>query len=202
MKIIIVSDIFGQQQYLDDFARSITHTELVTIVDPYQTERLNFINEDQAYQTFIKQCGHDNYVNIILTALSQFSRTEPITIIAFSAGSSATWRVLAQIKQTKYYIKQFIGFYPSQIRHYLHLSPKVKTQLIFPKYENHFSVNDVIETLSLQTTVACIKTDYLHGFMNPLSINFNQQVKLLYLKKLQKIILKNDFKMKNKNILH
>jgi dienelactone hydrolase len=187
MKVLLLSDIFGQHLYLDNFTSSLTHSELITIVDPYQTQRFNFTDENHAYQTFITQCGHDNYAEKILNKLNSFVNEETI-IIAFSAGAAATWRAIANLpieKQTN--IKHFIGFYPSQIRHHLNLHLNCPTTLFFPHQENHFLVDNVINTLQQKPLTNCIKTTYLHGFMNPQSVNFNPQAQLRYIKEIVKL---------------
>ncbi len=187
MAIIIVSDIFGQHQDLDDFAQSLALNQQQTIVDPYQTQRFNFSNETQAYQTFINQCGHDNYAELILDKLNHLANEKTI-IITFSAGAAAAWRAIANLpieKQTN--IKYFIGFYPNQIRHHLNLQLHCPAVLFFPRHENHFLVDNVINTLQQKQLTNCIKTPYFHGFMNPQSVNFNQQALLIYIKEIEKL---------------
>jgi len=183
MHIVFVTDIFGQHADLD----KLIHTWQIpsfSIIDPYQTVRLTFADETQAYQTFLTRCGHHTYAQLIAEEFQEF--TQPCIVIAFSAGASAIWQALSTINNEL--IMHFIGFYPSQIRHHLHLTPNVSTQLFFPAHEKHFSVDDVIQALSEKPTVQCIKTKYLHGFLNPLSLNFDQTSWHYFTKKLSKII--------------
>ena len=97
----------------------------------------------------------------------------PTTCIAFSAGASAAWR--AQLLTGNTHLKKLIGFYPSQIRNYLALDAKVPCEFIFPASESHFNVDEVIKALSTKADVKCYKTNFLHGFMNEYSTNFNAQ---------------------------
>lgn len=195
MTILIVSDIFGQQHDLDDFACSLKCNEPIIFIDPYQGRYHHFTNEEHAYQTFLQHCGHDDYANIICDILNNITNNNTaIMIIAFSAGASATWRALARLSLNKQAnIKYFVGFYPSQIRHHLNLTVNYPTRLFFPQQEMLFSVDSVINVLKKKPSIRCIKTVYLHGFMNPLSINFNLQAKLLYIQELQKIISNTRF---------
>jgi len=187
MHIVIVSDIFGRQQALDNFCSSLAAPTTFTVIDPFQGQYLNFADEEHAYQTFIEHCGHDNYTEIIAKTLTKLSKN--CFIIGFSAGAAATWRALANLPEHKQQLcKHFIGFYPSQIRHHLHLSSQVKTHLYFPKDEAHFSVTQVIAALATTPNVSTVQTNYLHGFMNPHSINFSQQAYLTYINKLQKML--------------
>jgi len=180
MHIVFVSDIFGQHAGLDQLIQSCQPASF-SIIDPYQAHQLIFTDEAHAYQTFLKQCGHQTYAQLITEKIQQL--TQPFIIIAFSAGASATWQALSESNSD--FIKHFIGFYPSQIRHHLHLTPHVSTQLFFPAYEQHFSVDDVIKALSKKPKVQCIKTNYLHGFLNTLSLNFDQSSWQYFTKKLR-----------------
>jgi dienelactone hydrolase len=183
MHIVFVTDIFGQHAGLDEFihaCRSVTFS----IIDPYQARKLNFIDEEEAYQTFLSQCGHHAYTQLIAEKIKQLF--QPSIFVGFSAGASATWQALGENHSD--FVQQFIGFYPSQIRHHLHLIPNVSTVLFFPVQEKYFSVDDVLLTLSEKSKVQCVKTNYQHGFLNPLSLNFDQASSLYFAKKLSKII--------------
>ena len=46
--------------------------------------------------------------------------------------------------------------------------------MIFPKREAHFDVSELQEKIINKTKVKLINTDYLHGFMNRESSNYNQ----------------------------
>jgi len=182
MHIVFVTDIFGQQTCLDEFIYSCRPVTF-SIIDPYQTRKLTFIDEAEAYQTFLTQCGHQTFAQLIAEKINLL--TQPSIVIGFSAGASAIWQALSEINND--FVEHFIGFYPSQIRHHLHLTPNVTTQLFFPAHEKHFSVDEVIQSLSKKPTVECIKTNYLHGFLNPLSLNFDQTSSQYFIEKLSKI---------------
>jgi len=191
MQLLLISDIFGQNSGLDDLANALTTIGIdIQILDPYQGKRLHFMDGAHAYQSYLDQCGHDYYCQMVINILAKISQStsDKIIIIAFSAGASAAWQALGSNKIETEQVKQFIGFYPSQIRHHLHLTPKVMTQLFFPAHEEHFSVDTTIAELSRKNTVRCIKTKGLHSFMNPLSINFDQIHTQYFIKTLLKII--------------
>lgn len=48
-------------------------------------------------------------------------------------------------------------------------------ELIFPKTEPHFHVSEIEDNLSKTPNVKTIRVDYLHGFMNYYSNNYNEQ---------------------------
>lgn len=170
--------------------------------EPYANLTASLENEESVYNTFVEQCGHDKYTQMCQETLADIalhadevqqsdqstSNTEHnITILAFSAGASAMWRALAN-KQSNHdsnqgekklntvvTFKQFIGFYPSQIRHHTQLTPSIPSLLVFPSHEPHFNLEKVIVELSENQDSTCqlIKTPWLHGFFNPYSKNYN-----------------------------
>jgi dienelactone hydrolase len=171
VKIFLVTDIFGDTNAVETLTERLnTVCERVYILDPYDARQMNFRNEEEAYETFTQTCGLENYAQMCLKALEAFSNEE-VVIIGFSMGASALWKALAGRKDLK--IKHFFGFYASQIRHITELDVDVETTLLFPQSETHFDVDSLMQTLASKPHVTCVKTPYLHGFMNELSHHFN-----------------------------
>lgn len=54
-------------------------------------------------------------------------------------------------------------------------------ELFFPEEEPHFDVVELMARLSRREGVVCHQTRYLHGFMNPLSVNFDAKAYAEYL---------------------
>ncbi len=165
---LLVSDIFGKTAHLGLFAQQLCGN--VDLFDPYKGELQPAMSEQFQYQRFLTYCGHDNYfenVHVKLAAIRQ-----PTTVVAFSAGATAVWRAQAELRNDQ--IKNVIGFYPSQIRHHLELEASVPCRFIFPRSEVHFDIAPVIKALKSKANVDCEVTNFAHGFMNPLSDNFNQ----------------------------
>ena len=169
MNYLIVSDIFGLSTALVQLSNEVSAN--VSIVDPYNSKFQAIENEQDNYNNFIEQCGHDKYTAKLHKCFNELK--VPTTCIAFSAGASAAWR--AQLLTGNTHLKKLIGFYPSQIRNYLALGENVPCEFIFPKREVHFNVDEIISRLSDKASVECNKVDYLHGFMNRHSPNFDEQ---------------------------
>ena len=171
MAVLIVTDIFGLTTELAAFSQSL-NAELMTPYE-HQNEHKNqyenkpFKDEAHAYQTFLTECGHDIYFEQVLNKL-QNGKFD--SIVAFSAGASAAYRAICE-----YPIKHLIAFYPSQIRHHLNLKPQSPTTLIFPAQEPHFDVANTIKSVAQWPLVTCLQSSQNHGFMNPLSQEFNQR---------------------------
>ncbi|MBH0038382.1 hypothetical protein [Pseudoalteromonas sp. SWN166] len=169
MNYLIVSDIYGLTPALMRLSEVISAN--VAIIDPYSGNCQPIENEQNSYDNFMQQCGHDEYTAKVQKCFEDL--TVPTICIAFSAGASAAWR--AQLLTGNTHLKKLIGFYPSQIRHNLNLSAKVPCEFIFPASESHFNVDEIIKALSTKADVKCYKTNFLHGFMNEYSTNFNPQ---------------------------
>lgn len=102
----------------------------------------------------------------------------PSVVVGFSAGASAAWKSLGMLNNTN--TVHFIGFYPSQIRYHLDVCPQFPVSLIFPAFESHFEIDEVIKSLSTKPKVYTLKTDFNHGFMNPLSSEYSANVACYY----------------------
>lgn len=202
--LLLVTDIFGKTPAINTFSQAMlnVYASVKTLtpysVEPYSELTCPVDDEESVYQTFLEQCGHNEYAQRCQQALAEIvepfnevqqsdqntSNTEHnITILAFSAGASAMWRALSHKHFNQVHtnlssvvnFQTFIGFYPSQIRHHTQLTPSVPSLLVFPSHEAHFNLEKVIVELSENQSSTCqlIKTPWLHGFFNPYSKNYN-----------------------------
>jgi dienelactone hydrolase len=167
MNKIIVTDVFGVTPALLSLSDKL---EVSAIVDPYQGKHMDFNNEADAYSYFVETVGLDNY----LASLSQVveSIEHKSTLIGFSVGASVIWR-LSQEKGN-HLIKEAFCFYGSQIRNFTQIEPNFKINMLFPKSEPHFDVVELEKSLSQKVNVNTLKVQYLHGFMNRCSSNYNE----------------------------
>jgi len=67
-----------------------------------------------------------------------------------------------------------VCYYGSQIRNFKEVNPLFEVELIFPKMETHFDVLQLQSELCKKQKVKTSKVDYLHGFMNFYSSNYNK----------------------------
>lgn len=185
MNKIIVTDVFGKTPALIDFADEIGASK---IVDPYDGTPMHFDNETQAYCYFTKNIGLDAYVNKLSQIIKNSS--DDTTLIGFSVGASAIW--LLSSEKIHKVVKHAICFYGSQIRHFTQLSPSFDITLIFPKSEPHFDVLELHNSLLGKPKVTSIQVDFLHGFMNRHSSNFNHIGYQFHLASLQQDIAQNN----------
>jgi hypothetical protein len=167
MHTIILSDVFGITPALIQLKDKLGANR---IIDPYDGKFMSFINEADAYSYFVKEVGHDIYLSQIVKYLLKIECKT--TLIGFSIGASAIWRLSED--NTINNIEQAFCFYGSQIRNYTQIVPQFKTHLIFPKKETHFDVSKLIQKLKNKDNVHITQVEYLHGFMNSHSNNFDK----------------------------
>ena len=190
--LLFVTDIFGLTPSLNELVTVIARKGIpASIVSPYQTlgdtnhdlQSFSFEHDQAAYDQFIKACGHENYIEKCILAITRSIKQikdskDTLYIIGFSAGASAIWCALTQAYQyetssSAFSDVYFTGFYPSQIRHHTKLEPKGNIQLIFPSHEHHFDLDIVIKELVSTSNTECILTSFQHGFLNNKSTNFD-----------------------------
>lgn len=176
MKYLILTDIFGLSVWTNALKAKLEAAgHLVIVFDPYQGEYEERLNENAAYDAFCQRSSHDTYY---LDALDLVKHFEPDTLIGFSAGASAAWRI-ANVKGLS--LSQIHCFYPSQIRYYHDLSPKYPCNLILPNFESSFDVAAMGEYLKGRTKLEIVMSEYGHGFMNPLSAGYEKQAETYWL---------------------
>lgn len=181
MHRIIVSDIFGRTSALEKIAEALPGN--VDIFDPYESEHMGFSNEAEAYAYFSSQIGLDTYSEKLLEKVS--AQTNPIALLGFSVGAAVIWRISEQKELEN--VSSAICFYGSQIRNHIDITPTFPVQLIFPSSESHFLVAELIQSLEGKENVEIHRADFLHGFMNSHSENFDQRGYDQFMKTLRKM---------------
>lgn len=140
---------------------------------------MNFSSDENAYEYFSHNIGLEKYVKMVRDRISQIN--EEFEVLSFSMGGSAIW-VLSEILCNKN-ISRAVCFYSSQIRYYPKIKPLIKMTLIFPKYEEHFCLQEMKNKIQDTKNVSIVQSEYLHGFMNKYSKNYNEEGYKKYLKK-------------------
>jgi len=168
MRKIVVSDIFGKTQTLDKLCKALGDD--VDIIDSYGGKYMCFQTEEQAYEFFMANVGLKTYCDLLQSRLKK--TPSPATLIGFSVGASAIWRISESLTTER--VKRAVCFYGSQVRHLSEIIPNVVIEFIIPRHESGFSVDELVTCLSDKKNVVLHKTPYLHGFMNELSKNYNK----------------------------
>ncbi|MCF2948554.1 hypothetical protein L0668_10585 [Paraglaciecola aquimarina] len=166
MSLILVSDVFGSTPALLKLKEQL-NADL--IIDPYLGQSMGFKDESAAYTHFMEEVGLEEYVSNLIKILDSIK--EQTTLIGFSVGATAIWKLS---QDSEHNIKQALCYYGSQIRNFTTIPPSFTTHLVFPKSEPHFDVCKLNQQLSNKENVTTTQVDYLHGFMNFHSKNFNK----------------------------
>lgn len=171
MKLIAVTEIYGKTPEFEKLIAEISGSYAsCVIIDPYDGKCVDFDSEDAAYCYFQENSGLDRLVDLLTQALED--SVEPVELIGFSVGASAVWKVTGQALSRG--VARAICYYGSQIRNMTDVDPLCETEVVFPKYETHFDVERLMDRISGKENVRCIKTEFLHGFMNRRSKNFDE----------------------------
>lgn len=168
MHKIVVSDIFGKTLVLNKLCKALGDD--VDIIDPYGGKEMGFQTEGQAYEFFMANVGLKTYCDLLQLRIKK--TPSPATLIGFSVGASAIWRISESLSTKD--VKNAVCFYGSQVRHLLEIIPNIVIDFIMPRYEPGFSVDELAPRLSGIKNVFLHRTSYLHGFMNELSKNYNE----------------------------
>jgi dienelactone hydrolase len=184
--IVFVSDIYGSSSSLKRLISDLRlENRQFLIAEPYNGMSINFETSEQAYKAFLNSGGIEQYIFQLKSLFDDLlERYKSMLVIGFSAGGAASYKVMNSLFK-KCQISSVL-FYPGQIRYYLKDTCNFSSTIIFPKNESHFKLAPVAAKLAEQTLVEVIQTQYEHGFMNHLSLNFNNdayQEYLLYLRK-------------------
>ncbi len=174
MMYLIITDIFGCCEATDLLTTRLERLgHQVEICDPYQGNYRNIKDADEAYCAFTESIGHEAFYQMSLACVRAL---RPDIVLGFSAGASVAWRISALSGLS---LKQVICFYPSQIRHFSDLVPRVPCRLILPNFETSFDVEAMANRLKKHSQLEIIKSAYGHGFMNPKSTQYDKDAEAL-----------------------
>lgn len=183
MRLIAVTEIYGKTPEFEELISTISDSYTSTvIVDPYDGKQMGFDSEDAAYRYFQENCGLHRLVALLTHALEDSEK--PVDLIGFSVGASAVWKVTGLPLSRK--VARAVCYYGSQIRNMADVDSLCETEVVFPMHEAHFDVNRLMERISGKDRVRCIKTEFLHGFMNRRSHNFDEAGYLEHIIRLKK----------------
>jgi dienelactone hydrolase len=171
MLILIATEIWGRTPHVDALAESLRPAGgHVTIIDPYAGADPGFRDEDEAYAGFLEQCGHEAYAHRVRQVLR--AAEEPVFLAGFSAGAGAVWSAVCALDTD--HARHAACFYGSAIRTMADLVPRVPVDMIFPAHEPRFDVLALADALGRTPLVDCHVVPEGHGFMNPLSTQYDE----------------------------
>ncbi|WP_338668930.1 dienelactone hydrolase family protein [Pseudodesulfovibrio methanolicus] len=170
MEIILATEIWGRTPHIDALAgRLRPHADRVTVADPFDGRDPHFATEEQAYAAYLDHGGLEPYARRVTDLVREAAR--PVLLIGFSAGAGAAWAAACTPGVP---LRRACCFYGSAIRTMADRAPLAPVDLIFPDREPHFDVDALAAALRAKPLVTCRRADAGHGFMNPLSENYDE----------------------------
>jgi len=169
--LLLASDIFGRTPHLRGLAAELgrAFSSGVDVLDPYAGAERSFASEGEAHAAFLAAGGLPAYAASVADALRACGGDA--ALLGFSAGGAAVW--LAACDPALPPPRLAISVYARQLRHHADLAPRCPCRLIFPTSEEGFDVAALAARLAGTPDVAVLSAPYAHGFMNPLSRNFD-----------------------------
>lgn len=174
-KTLVATDIFGTSRAFNSLLQNMGISNNTVVVSPYPKGETYFENEQQAYRCFQEHGGIDGYISKLADVM--LSETHIGQVIGFSAGGAALYKVMSDVAFENV---PLVLFYPGQIRYFMDKQPKSPCHIIFPEFESHFSVLDVISELQNKALLNIEQSKYPHGFMNSDSKGFNKMAYMHY----------------------
>lgn len=171
MNIILATEIWGRTCHVDALAQVLGRVSgSVVVVDPYEGVDPGFPGEEEAYARYLEACGHAAFAARVSDALRSLGGDT--ALVGFSAGAGAVWATLCGEDTPP--ARMGICFYGSMIRTMLEGRPSAPVDLVFPSHEGHFDVCSVVDALRGRPAVRCHVVPQGHGFMNPLSAQYDE----------------------------
>lgn len=167
-RLIVAADIFGRNGPFVSLARELGADD---VVDPYGGAARAFADEAAAHAAFLAAGGLPAYAACLAETLRLAG--EGARLLGFSAGGAAVW--LAACDPALPLPRLAVCVYAGQIRHHADLAPRCPCRLIFPRQEEHFDVAALAGRLRTAPRTTVETAPFRHGFMNPLSLNFDAQ---------------------------
>lgn len=166
MKVILVSDIFGiNDSFLEikSFIQNLDY-EVYTLT-PYKDKVKTFVSENEAYESFVKECGHEKYYKK-LEKLQNKTKAE--YIVSFSAGASSSWLLSSKNLNN---CKKILCFYPTSIRNNYNITVLTQIKVFFAKDEKTYIVEDISNKIKNKSNTNSQILCFAHGFMNKQTCN-------------------------------
>ncbi|SHH96828.1 dienelactone hydrolase family protein [Ferrimonas marina] len=165
--LLFVTDIWGQHASLDPLlSRLEAQFDQVEVLDPYSGQRFAFEDEAQAYEYFQRRCTARIYQQKLAERLSQGS--EPLLLLAFSAGANAAWPLLSQPELASRVTRASLC-YGNQILAQPTLTPQSPTQLLLCRDDAGVLEHQAPLARACQVELS----EAGHGFINPRSPHFD-----------------------------
>ena len=167
MRIIVASDIHGVNHKLREQFSALGQP---IILSPWPGDGRPFATEQEAVAEFHRQDGLASYEKKIAEAANE----EAALLVGFSVGATGLWRYVASPKcNTK---SRAVLYYGSRIRDWPELRPRCATSVFFASHEPSFDPQSLALTIRSSGTQCSVIDGTHHGFMNPCSAHYREDI--------------------------
>jgi len=133
----------------------------------------DYCREGEAYQYFIDHIGFSSVTEEFTKILNEARRDyKQIFLLGFSVGATAAW-ICSSLEST---VDGVICYYGSRIRDYQFINPKCPVLLIWAMDEESFNVSELTNALREKHFVSIHILNGKHGFSDPFSKNYDEQL--------------------------
>lgn len=185
MSIIIATDIHGITAPLRELFSHVD--DEISFLSPWETEESPYTNEQEAVAAFQAQHGLQRYQEKIADAAAN----APALLIGFSVGATAMWLHIAS--EHCHPASRACLYYGSRIRDHQHCVPRCPSTVIFAEHEFSFQPQSIIANISHPHVQCSIIPATRHGFMNPCSASFDQDITQQQLQYLNSLLCMSNF---------
>lgn len=172
--VILLHEIYGVNKHIKHYAHAFYQRGFdVYVPDLLQkTTPFSYDEEELAYQNFMTNVGFEKAQNEVNALIHQLSnKYSHIRIVGFSIGATIAW-----LCSNNPSVHKVVSFYGSRIRQYTKVVPNAETILIFGTQEKSFNPIDLEEKLSSYPNVLVKIVDAAHGFADPYSSKYDEQI--------------------------
>ncbi len=167
MRIIVASDIHGVNDELREQFAILGHP----IIDsPWSGDGCPFATEQNAVAEFHRQNGLASYEQKIAEAANEGAAL----LVGFSVGATSLWRYVASLRCSR--MSRAFLYYGSRIRDYPELRPRCTTSVFFAAHEPSFDPQSLALTIRNSGTQCSVIDGTQHGFMNPCSAHYREDI--------------------------
>ena len=173
--IIVLHEIYGINNHIKDICETLVKEGNDVICPNLLLSNQTFspVEEAIAYSNFIQNIGfrsaQQQLENSLLEILNNYKYR---FIVGYSIGATLAWLC----SQREGFYNGVVGFYGSRIRDYKDVFPKCPVLLFFPKKEEAFDINRLIQGLSAKDDIKIVQVNASHGFTNPSSSKYCPEV--------------------------
>lgn len=168
--VIVLHEIYGINNHIREICKMLAK-EIDVICPNLLLPGQSFGPEEEviAYKNFTQNIGFSvAQQQVEKLSLEIENDYKYRFILGYSIGATLAW--LCSQREGLY--NGIIGFYGSRIRDYKDIVPTCPALLFFPRQEETFDVNCLIQELSTKENIGIVQVDALHGFANPQSSKY------------------------------